>query len=110
MQIGESSLNEKRIQDVLEIERQAQAIHEAALSEAEQLPRQAEKDAQAIIDKARADAEEEARQITARAQAGDETERIIAQAEEKARSNENLAMTHFDRTVSYVLSRVVGRE
>ncbi len=103
-------MNEKRIQDVLEIDRQAQAVHEAALSEAEQLPRKAEQDAQAIIDKAKADAEEEGRQAIARARAGDETERIIAQAEEKARNNENLAMTHFDRTVSYVLARVVGRE
>jgi len=54
-QIGENSLNEKNIQEVLEIEKQADAIHEAALHEAQQIPVQAEQEAQALIEKARAD-------------------------------------------------------
>ena len=62
-------MNEKRIQQVLEIEKQAKTIHEAALHEAEQLPVLAEKEAQALIEKTRQDAQEEARRVVARAQA-----------------------------------------
>ena len=88
-------MDEKRIEQVLDIENQAQAIHEAARQEAEQLPKQAEKDAQALIDKARSEAEEEARRIVELAQAEDESKRILAQAAENARTSEALAMSNF---------------
>jgi cell division septum initiation protein DivIVA len=103
-------LNEKRIQQVLEIERQAQAIREAALRAAEQLPIQAEQEAQALIEKARTDAEEEARQLVTNAQAQEECARILAQADEESRHLEALAMSHFDHAVGYVLDRLAGRE
>jgi F0F1-type ATP synthase membrane subunit b/b' len=102
--------NEKGIQQVLEIEKRAQAIHEAALREAEQLPIQAEQEAQTLIEKSRAEAVEQARQLTASAQAQEECARILAQAEEEVRRMETLAMSHFDRAVGYVLDRVIGRE
>jgi F0F1-type ATP synthase membrane subunit b/b' len=108
--VGENGLNEKLIQQAYEIERQAQATHEAAVREAEQLPIQAEQEAQALIEKARTDAQEEARQLVANAQAPEECARILAQAEEEVRRMEALAMSHFDRAVGYVLDRVVGRE
>ena len=103
-------MNEKLIQQVYEIERQAQAIHEAALREAEQIPIQAEREAQALIEKARADAQEEARQLVANAQAQEECARILAQAEEEIRRMEDLAKSHFDDAIAYVLNRVVGRK
>jgi vacuolar-type H+-ATPase subunit H len=108
--MGENGLNEKLIQQVLEIEEQAQAIHEAAMHEAEQLPKQAEQEAQAVIEKARADTREEARRLVASAQAQEECARILAQAEEEAHRMEALASRHFDRAVGYVLDRVAGRE
>jgi V/A-type H+-transporting ATPase subunit G/H len=108
--MGENGLNETLIQQILEIEKQAQAIHETAVGDAEQLPIQAEQEAQALIEKARADAQEEARRLVADAQAQDECARIQAQAEEEARRMEALAMSHFDRAVGYVLKRVAGRE
>jgi len=108
--IGENSLNEKFIQQVLAIEEQAQAIHEAAMHEAEQSPTQAEQEAQAVIEKARSDAQEEARQLIAQAQAKEECARILTQAEKEARRMEVLATSHMDRSVSYVLDRVAGRE
>ena len=55
-------MNEKRIEQVLEIEKQAQAILDAATREADQLPARAEQEAQAMIAQVRADAEAEARQ------------------------------------------------
>jgi V/A-type H+-transporting ATPase subunit G/H len=109
---GESAFphNEEHIQQVLEIERQARAVYEAAEREAEQLPRQVEQEAQALMEKARADAQEEARRLIANAQAPEECARILAQAEEEVRRTEALALRHFDRAVAYVLDRVVGRE
>lgn len=103
-------MNEKLIQQVLEIEEQAQAMHEAAMHEAEQLPTQAEQETQAVVQKARADAQEEASRLVASAQAQEECARILAQAEEEAHRMEALAMSHFDRAVGYVLDRVAGRE
>ncbi len=101
--------NEEHIQQVLEIESQAQAIYEAAEREAERLPRQAEQEAQALIEKARIDAQEEAHQMIVNAKAPEESARVLAQAEEEVRRTETLALSHFDRAVVYVLDRVVGR-
>ena len=103
-------MNEKRIEQVLEIEKQALAVHEAARREAEQIPIQAEKDAQALIEKARAEAEEKARDIVAKAEPKEECDRIMAQATENARQTMELGMSHFDRAVSFVLNRVIGKE
>ena len=102
-------MNEKRIQQVLAIEKQANAIREAMISEAAQLPSQAEKEAQVLIEKARADAEHEAREIIAKAQAEEETTNILAQVKEKIHHTETLALGNYKHAVSFVLARVVGR-
>ncbi len=103
-------MNEKRIEQVLEIEKQALALHEAARHEAELIPVQAEKESQALIEKARADAEAKAQQIEAKAEPKEECDRIIAQATEQARQTTELGMSNFDRAVTYVLNRVIGKE
>ncbi len=103
-------MNEKRIEQVLEIEKQALAVHETARREAEQIPIQAEKEAQALIEKARAEAEDKAREIVAKAEPKEECDRIMAQATETARQNMELGMSNFDRAVSFVLNRVIGKE
>jgi vacuolar-type H+-ATPase subunit H len=102
-------LNESRVRQILEIEHQAQAIYDAAVREAEQLPVQAEKEAAALVEKAQADAEAEAQQLVAHAGA-EECSTILAQAEEEAKRMEALAMGHFDHAVNYVLDQVVGRK
>jgi len=102
-------MNENRIQQVLDIEKQAQEIHDAAVRDAQQLPIVAEQEAQSLLGKARADAHDEARQLVANAQAEDEVARILAQADEKNRQIETLAMKNFDRAVAYVLERLAGR-
>jgi vacuolar-type H+-ATPase subunit H len=107
---GEDTLNEKRIQQVLEIEKQADAIHAQAVSQAAQLPQQAEQEAQTLIEKSRQTAQEEARKIVADAQCDDECQRILHETEERVKNNEVLAMSNFNRAVNYVLARVVGRE
>ncbi len=103
-------MDEKRIEQVLEIEKVAQEVHDNALREAEQMVKLAEKETQAMVVQTVAAAEEEARQMVRNTQVDDEVKRILAQAEEEAGRSEALAMTNFDRAVSYILSRVVGKE
>ena len=102
-------MNEKHIQQVIEIEKQAQEIHEAAMREAQQLPVLAEQEAQALIEKTRADAQQKAREMVSGVKADEENARILSEAEEKNKQFETLAMSNLDRAVNYVLERVIGR-
>ena len=103
-------MNEKHIEQVLEIEKQAQEIHEAAVREAQQLPIQAGQESQSLIEKAKTDAQQEARQMVSKVQADEESARILSEAEEKNRQFEALAMSNYDRAVAYVIERVAGGE
>ncbi len=102
-------MNEKRIEQVLEIERQAQGILDAATREADQLPAKAEQEARDLVERARSQAQEEARQMVEKAQAQDETASILAQADEKNRETEKLASKNMDKAVAFVLQRVTGK-
>ncbi len=102
-------MNEKHIQQVLEIEKRAQEIHEAAMKEAQQLPVIAEQEAQALMEKAKAEAQQNAREMVSGVKAEEESARILSEVEEKNKQFEALATSNFDRAVSYVLERVVGR-
>ena len=102
-------MNEKHIQQVLEIEKQAQEIHEAALREAQQLPLMAEQEAQALIEKAKAEAQQQAREMVSDVKAEEENARILSEVEEKNKQFEALALSNLDRAVNYVLERVIGR-
>jgi len=103
-------MDEKRIQEVLKIEKQAQDIYDAALREAEQLPVLANQESQSLIEKTRTDAEAEARRLVANAEAKEECARILADAEDKSNRMKGLAMSHMERAVGYVLDRVAGRD
>jgi len=102
-------MNDKHIQQVIEIEKQAQEIHEAAMKEAQQLPVIAEQEAQELVEKARAEAQQEARELVSKVKADEESARILSEAEEKNKHLEALAKSNFDRAVAYVLERVAGR-
>jgi len=102
-------MSEKNIQQVLEIEKQAQEIHDTAVKEAQQLPIIAEQESQAIISKAKAEAEAEARKIVAAAQSEDESKKILTDVDAKKSELETLAKANFKRAVAYVLERVIGR-
>lgn len=102
--------NRNRIQQVLDIEKQAQATQDAAMHEAEQFPLRADQDAQALIEKAKTSAQSEARELVAHATSDEECARILAQAAEEVQRMDVLAMSHFDRAVNFVLDRVAGRE
>jgi vacuolar-type H+-ATPase subunit H len=101
-------MNENRIRQVLEIEKQAQAVYESAVREAEQLPARTEREATALIEKAQADAREEAHRMVEEAQAKEECARIMAGAEEENRRMESLAGGNIDRAVGYILDRIAG--
>ena len=102
-------MNEKHIQQVIEIEKQAQEIHEAAMREAQQLPVLAEQESQALIEKTRADAQQKAREMVSEVKTDEESARILSEIEEKNKQFEALAMSNLDRAVTYVLDRVIGR-
>ena len=102
-------MNEKHIQQVIEIEKQAQEIHEAAMREAQQLPVLADQEAQALIEKTRADAQQKAREMVSEVKTDEESARILSEVEEKNKQFEALAMSNLDRAVTYVLERVIGR-
>jgi vacuolar-type H+-ATPase subunit H len=103
-------LNDNRIQQILDIEKKADAIRAAALKEAQMIPQQAELKAQALIDQSRKDTEEEVRRLLDTAKADKEGDQIISEAQAKIKHNELLAAQNMDRAISYVLSRVVGKE
>jgi V/A-type H+-transporting ATPase subunit G/H len=102
-------MSDKQIQQVLEIEKQSQEIHEKATREAQELPVLAEQEAQALIAKAKTEAQEEARKIIAQAQGQDESKGIQADQDKKAVEGETLANKNFDKAVAYVLERVIGK-
>lgn len=102
-------MNEKHIQQVLDIEKQAEEIHESAVKEAQQLPVLAEQEAQTLIEKAQAEAQQKAREMLSQVKADEENARILSEAEEKSKQFEALAMSNLDRAVNYVLERVIGR-
>ena len=102
-------MNEKRIQEVIEIEKQAEAIVLAARVEADRLPLQAEADAQQLLKDARAAAERDARQMVEQARAEDQTATIMSAAENRMSESEWLAAKHLEQAIQYVLDRVVGK-
>jgi len=102
-------VNEKYIQQVLDIEKRAQEIQDAAMKEAQQLPVTAEQEAQALIEQARAEAQQKAREMVSQVKADEESARILSEVEEKNRQFEALAMKNLERAVDYVLERVIGR-
>ncbi len=102
-------MNEKRIEQVLEIEKQAQQILDAATHDAEQVPARAEQEAREMVERARSQAQDEARQMLEKAQSQEQTADILSKAEEKNREVEKRAMQNLDKAVAYVLDRVIGK-
>jgi len=102
-------MNEKHIQQVLEIEKQAQEVQEKAKREAQEIPVKAEQEAQVLIAKARSDAQEEARKMTAKVQADDTSDQTAADLASKNSELDTKAKVNFDKAVAFVLERVIGR-
>jgi vacuolar-type H+-ATPase subunit H len=109
-QFGEEiGMDQRRIQQVLDIEKKAEEIHQAALKEAQQLPVMAEQEAQALIEKTKAEAQQQAREIVSGVKADEESAHILSEIEEKNKQLDALATQNFDRAVNFVLERVIGR-
>lgn len=101
-------MNEKHIQQVLEIEKQAQEVQEQARRQAQEIPAKAEQEAQALIAKAKADAHEEARKMVAAVQPGDASAQVAVDTSVNSEF-EASAKANFDKAVAFVLERVIGR-
>jgi vacuolar-type H+-ATPase subunit H len=102
-------VNEKRIQEVIVVERRAQELLAAAQRESEQLPAEAEREAEELTVKGRAEAESEARNILAQAQTDRSSQAVVSEVEERIRQTAKLAAKNSDLAVKYVLERVIGR-
>lgn len=102
-------MNEERIQEIMKIEQQVQALQEDAQRKAADLPLQAEQEVKDLLERTQKEAEEEARQIASNLQAGEITDRIRKEADEAAIQLENKAQMNLDQAVQYVLDRVAGR-
>ena len=103
-------MNEKRIQELLEIEKQAQQILQSAVHEAEQVPAAAEREAQELIQSTRESARREAQEIIQKAQADDVMGSVMSKMQDKIRKSQEQAATNLERAVVYVLERVAGAE
>jgi len=102
-------MNEKHIEQVLKIEKQAQEVQEKAKKEAQDIPVKAEQEGQALIAKARSDAQEEARKMLAEVQKDDSSGQVAADNASKNSELEAKAKNNFDKAVAFVLERVIGR-
>jgi vacuolar-type H+-ATPase subunit H len=102
--------NEKVIQKVLEIEKDADQIHDKAVHEASLLPVRADQDAQSLIEKTRVSAQAEATQLLDKAKVQEQSANLLAEAEKNVQHTEGLASNNFNQAVAYVVARVIGRE
>ncbi len=102
-------MNDKRIEQVLDIEKQAQGIYDAATREAEEVPARAEQEAQAMIAQARESAEAEARKIIEAAESQDKAKDIAASMAKTSSDAEVKAKANLEKAVAYVLDRVIGK-
>lgn len=102
-------MNEKHIQQVLEIEKQAQEVQDKAKREAQEIPVKAEQEAQALIAKAKSEAQEEARKMIADVQKDDASGQEAADLASTNSELEAKAKANFDKAVAFVLERVIGR-
>ena len=103
-------MNEERINQLKEIENEAQTLFDTASREAQGLPQQAEIEARQLLEKTRSEAQMEANHLITEAEQSQEAEQIIQKAREEAERKEALAMNNMDRAVKYVLNRIAGRE
>ena len=99
----------KNIEEVIEIEKQAQALSEAALRDAEKLPAQALDEARALLENARTEAERETRQILSNAGAEQECAQILSSAHQKADEDKALAAQHMEQAINFVIEQVIGK-
>src|SRR5258706_12792938 len=102
-------MSDKQIQQVLEIEKQSQEIHEKATREAQELPVLAEKEAQDLIAKAKAEAQDAARKIIAQAQALSNSKGMQPDHVKKVAKRENLGNKNLDKSSAYGLVRAIGK-
>jgi vacuolar-type H+-ATPase subunit H len=99
---------EKRIQQVLEIERQAQSLYDSAVRQSQQLPAAAKREARDHLEQTVAAAREKAQRMQAEATAETECASIAAQSEQAIQRMETSAKERSERAVDYVLDAVAG--
>jgi len=103
-------MNDERIKQVLDIEREARQIHDTAVHDSEQLLIAADQEVGSIIETAQSEAQKEARRLVAEAQSKEESAHILADAQEKVNRTKDISGENFEHAVRYVLDRSTGKE
>ena len=101
-------MNDERIKQVLNIEKEARQIHDSATHEAEQILLAAEQETGLIIENAKAETQKEARLLVADVQVKEDSERILVEAEENSTRAKSLSAGNFEQAVRFVLDRTTG--
>ncbi len=101
-------MNETYIQQVLDIEKKAQAIIDDAQREAQRISVQAEQEAQTLTENSRVESEVEAQKLIENARAEDEITHILAQADENIQQAKVLSARNFDQAVDFIINQVAG--
>lgn len=102
-------MNEKHIEQVMQIEKEAQQLLDTARQEAARLPVEAERETQQLIERTRTEAQAQAKEMIADAGAQDEAARVLSSVDQKIRQTERTAAKNLDRAVEYVLDRLLGK-
>lgn len=103
-------MNEKHVQELVEIERQAQALLDSARRDAERLPVQAEREAHELLERARSDARAQAQEMIDDARGGEEGASVLLKAQDEMQRDEKTAAGNLDQAVEYVMARLLGVE
>ena len=103
-------MDEKRIQEVMQVEKRAEELLASATREAGDLPAQAESEAREMLAKAREAAKAEADDLVERAQSEVNATEIMSKTQEKIRQAKALGLKNFERAVAFVLEQLLATE
>jgi vacuolar-type H+-ATPase subunit H len=101
-------MNDERIKQVLNIEKEAGQIYDQAVQEAEQILLSAGREAEAILEKIRVESQKEAYGLVSDVQTSEESQRILAEAEENRDREIKLSAENFELAVRFVMGRITG--
>ncbi len=101
-------MNEERVRQILQIEQQAAALYDAAVVEADGLPRAAEAQARSERDRILGEARAEAGRRREAARAERESAEILTGADGEIRRMQARAKENFERAVSFLVEQAAG--
>ncbi len=100
-------MNEERLRKILEIENEAEALHEQASQEANTLPAQAEEQVRQLLEAAKKDAEVEAARLKGEICDPVSIQAVLTQNVQKMQQREALAKANMTKAINYVMQALL---